>query len=376
MRRRGRPATSGVAAVAASTAATIRRAGLATVAAVTALFSLPAPAADAIDRAQLVPLSQSVLRVEAVSGGRLHVGTGITVAPGVVLTNCHVVLGAREVRVVKRAALWSVDGVHVDADHDLCYLRAPRWTGRPILIAGADAARLHQPVAALGFTGGAELSVSDGQILDLHRHDQARIIRTDAGFSSGASGGALVDGGGRLLGILTFRLPGRGDRFYALPADWIRPFLEQADPQWDPLPADPTAARPAGAPVRAFWQRGPGELPYFMQAEALELSGRWLDLADLADRWQAVDPQSAEPWLAKGKAMRAMDRPEAAVRALRRAVRLAEENVDAWYELATTSLAIGDGRAAELARQRLRGLDPVLAGRLDEQIQPLSGSRP
>jgi serine protease Do len=326
--------------------------------------SAPATAADYVDRASLVPLSRSVLRVEAVADGRLRVGTGITAAPGVVVTNCHVVLGATSVRVLKRGGFWRAEGLYVDAEHDLCYLRTPTWPGQPMTIAEPESVRLNQRVAALGYTGGADLSISDGTVLDLHRHDAARIIRTDAGFNSGASGGALVDERGRLLGILTFRLPGRNDRFYALPSDWVRRVLER-DPAYEPIPTVAVAS-----PIRAFWQRGAADLPYFMRAEALELERRWADLADLADRWQGAEPQNAEPWIAKGRAMREMDRPDAAARALRRALNLAADRSDAWFELGRTSVRLGDGRSAAEALERLGELDSVLARRLDDLMQP------
>ncbi len=318
-------------------------------------------AADPLDRSRLVPLARTVVRVEAVADGRVRIGTGITIAPGLLVTNCHVVSGAARVRMLKRGSVWNVVSHHADGIHDLCYLWAPDWSGEPVTIADPASIRLHQRVAALGYTGGTNLSISDGEVLDLHRHDAARIVRTTAGFSSGASGGALVDETGRLVGVLTFRLPGTRDRFYALPVDWIQRFLAIPDPVFDPVAT--------ASPVRAFWQQDIARLPYFMQAQSLEVERRWPELADLAGQWQRDDPDSVEPWIAKGKAMRELGRIDAAVRAFRRAVGVAPEHPDAWFEFGSISLVLAGSRGADEALTRLESLDPLLARRLADLIR-------
>ena len=61
-----------------------------------------ATGAERFDPARYIPLAMTVLKVEAPSlGGRMNVGTAITVAPGVVVTNCHVTRDATSIRVVK-----------------------------------------------------------------------------------------------------------------------------------------------------------------------------------------------------------------------------------------------------------------------------------
>src|SRR5215470_12759662 len=62
---------------------------------------------DALGPATFIALSSSVVRVEAGRpGGALSVGTGVTVAPSVVVTNCHVTRDAMAVRISGSGRLW------------------------------------------------------------------------------------------------------------------------------------------------------------------------------------------------------------------------------------------------------------------------------
>src|ERR1700694_4114622 len=56
-----------------------------------ALAYVAGAASEALSPATFVSLSGSVVRVEASrEGGGLHLGTGVTIAPSDVVTNCHV----------------------------------------------------------------------------------------------------------------------------------------------------------------------------------------------------------------------------------------------------------------------------------------------
>ena len=207
-----------------------------------ALFSLAmacwslAAEAQVFDPSRFISLAVTVLRVEAPSGtGVLKAGTAITVAPGVVVTNCHVTRDAVSVRLARGGGLWPAVGQFADAQHDLCFLSVPGWTGRPVRFADAGSLRLYQPVVAMGFTRGADVSVSPGEITGLHGYDGGWIIQTTTSFSSGASGGALLDAEGGLIGILTFRLRGNNDQYFSLPASWVVARLPIPSDQFQPI---------------------------------------------------------------------------------------------------------------------------------------------
>ncbi len=270
-----------------------------------------------LDRAALIRLSASVLRIEAPrSGGGFAIGSGVAVDSDKVVTNCHVTRDAVDIFVVRGGARWPVQGQLVDMEHDLCLLWVPRLqAGRASLGRTANLMVGHA-VSALGFTGGVEMQNSSGEVLALHRHDGARVIQCSSFFSSGSSGGALFDEQGQLVGILTFRLPGARGHHYAAPAEWVQQMLERA------TPAQYTKVMPVATTSLPFWQGPASRQPRFLQAASLRREARWADLQNLAQDWLHVDSSDAEPWEQLALALDQQGQTAAAKQALQCAARV------------------------------------------------------
>ena len=314
--------------------------------------------AQGFEPGRYLSLALTVLRVEAPTGtGELKVGTGVTVAPGVVVTNCHVTRDAVSVRVVKPAGRWAADGQFADAEHDLCFLSVPTWPGRPVRFGETGSLRLYQPVVAMGFTLGAGVSMTPGEITGLHGHDGGRIIQTTSSFTSGASGGALLDTDGGLIGVLTFRLRGNIDHYFSVPASWVAARLPIATAQFRPI---------GSLEGRAFWEADACCVPYFMREGALKSQEKWPELLRLADDWIAADPGDADAWLARGVAYARLRQPRDAAGALERAVALAPRNAGAWYELGTAGVESADAETIRRATAALAGLDSLLERNLTQ----------
>jgi hypothetical protein len=323
--------------------------------------------AQVLQPATFVAVSASVVRVEAAhEKGGLAIGSGVTVAPAIVATNCHVTRDAVSIRISGGGRLWAVTGQFVDGTHDLCFLRVPGWTGRPAVLGEGDSPRLGQSVAAIGFTGGTGKTLRFGHVKALHLLDDGRIIESDTAFTSGASGGGLFDASGALVGLLTFRLRASGGNYYALPVRWISEGLP-AEGQWSDIQAPRDA--------NAFWQRDAQSLPYFMRAAPLYVEGRWAELVALTERWSAADPRDAEPLRFRGAALQRLDRPAAAVDAYAEAVALGPDVPSAWYGLALAYAAVGNSLASERAGSRLADLDQDLAAELHDELLRLRLAR-
>ena len=89
--------------------------------------ALLSPAASAaLERAELMGLAASVLRIEAprASGG-YSVGSGVVVGNERVITNCHVTRDAQAITVVRGSTRWPASGQVVNAERDLCLLTVP-----------------------------------------------------------------------------------------------------------------------------------------------------------------------------------------------------------------------------------------------------------
>jgi S1-C subfamily serine protease len=167
-------------------------------------------------------LSPSVanLRVTRPSrrGGWVPAGAGSAVvltADGFLLTSAHVVAGRS-----RRGRASFVDGrefsfrtVGSDPLSDLAVLRADAGDLIPATLGDAEELRAGQLVVAIGNPQGFAGSVTAGVVSGLGRALPTRsgravrvidnVIQTDAALNPGNSGGALVDGRGRVVGVNT-----------------------------------------------------------------------------------------------------------------------------------------------------------------------------
>jgi hypothetical protein len=278
---------------------------------------LPLTPAAAPDQAAFVRMGASVLRIEAPrANGGFSLGSGVTVAPDKVVTNCHVTRDAREIHVVRGAMRWPVAAQASNLDHDLCLLQVPGLQARSVPLGRAADLSVGQPVTALGYTGGIGMQNSRGEVIELHRYDGAHVIQASNRFGSGASGGGLFDDDGRLVGILTFRLRGGEAHYFAAPVEWVQRMLANPDP------ASFETIAPLDSPLRAFWQRSAGAQPRFLQAAVLRRDDKWTELAAMAVAWLRADVSDGEPWYLLGVALERLNQPVAARLALECALRV------------------------------------------------------
>jgi S1-C subfamily serine protease len=179
---------------------------------------------DIPDDVALDPYSQTVSRVFETVGpavvhitakgpnGRAGTGSGVVFAPdGYLVTNCHVVAGARELSArLTDGRRYDAHLVGEDAATDLAVLRLD-GSGLPHAMFGRSSTlRVGQLAVAIGNPLGYQASVTAGIVSALGRTLRSpngrlieSVIQTDAALNPGNSGGALADGLGRVIGINT-----------------------------------------------------------------------------------------------------------------------------------------------------------------------------
>jgi serine protease DegQ len=142
------------------------------------------------------------------SGGGL--GSGVIVsADGYILTNNHVVDGAQAVAVaLAEGKPLPTRVVGTDPETDLAVLKIEAAELQPITLGDSDAVQIGDVVLAIGNPFGVGQTVTQGIVSGTGRNRMGintfeNFIQTDASINPGNSGGALVDTGGRLIGINT-----------------------------------------------------------------------------------------------------------------------------------------------------------------------------
>jgi serine protease Do len=138
------------------------------------------------------------------------VGSGVVIDPsGIIVTNKHVIQDAAIIRVTFNDRLRvSAQLVAAATYSDIAVLKVNLPNPLPTLsFANSDAAKIGQPVVAIGNPLGLGTSVSTGVISGLNR-DLMRspfddYIQTDAAINPGNSGGPLLDCSGNVIGINT-----------------------------------------------------------------------------------------------------------------------------------------------------------------------------
>jgi S1-C subfamily serine protease len=147
--------------------------------------------------------------------GKETVGTGVVIVDdGTILTNLHVVNGAKRIKVTFANGL-EVDAVILGArpEHDLAVLKPATVPDdlEPATMRSTAGLRVGEEVVAVGFPFGIGPSASAGVVSGLKRQFRSpdgqqmltNLIQFDAAANPGNSGGPLVTMDGEVVGIVT-----------------------------------------------------------------------------------------------------------------------------------------------------------------------------
>ncbi|WP_406074764.1 trypsin-like peptidase domain-containing protein [Micromonospora sp. NBC_01638] len=156
----------------------------------------------------------SVVTVRVSSLGGTSEGSGfIASAEGHVITNDHVVAGGsgKASVVFNDGTSASATVVGQDPESDIAVIKVNRTGLRPAEFGDSDALAVGDPVLAIGSPLSLANTVTAGIVSALDRTMQAgepggpvryyAAIQTDAAVNHGNSGGPLVDGAGRVVGV-------------------------------------------------------------------------------------------------------------------------------------------------------------------------------
>ena len=165
-----------------------------------------------------------------------NLGSGVIVSrDGYILTNNHLVGGAREVTVLLHDGReLEAEVVGADARSDVAVIKIEEGDLPEITLGSSAGLRLGETVLAIGYPFGIGETVTKGIIsaqgraLKLVEYED--FIQTDAAINPGNSGGALINDKGELIGINTAiasRSGGSQGIGFAIPIDFARSIMEK-----------------------------------------------------------------------------------------------------------------------------------------------------
>ena len=164
-------------------------------------------------------------------GNPILQGSGVVVADQRVITNCHVAKSAASTLVRLGGKDYPSTLLRIDADprHDLCLLAVEALHAPALQLADIKAVKVGQKVFALGAPKGLDLTLSEGIVSSLRKHEDSHFIQTTASISPGSSGGGLFNAAGDVIGITTFQHREGQNLNFAVPVDWVSKLLAQSD---------------------------------------------------------------------------------------------------------------------------------------------------
>lgn len=209
--------------------------------------TITAPSVESLDIADIIAgVRASVVAIEVVSTVRVGprtvtqrgAGTGIVLtSTGMIATCAHVITGAQQITVTfADSSTASATVVGADTGADLAVILVQRTdlvpmplgrssdlrVGQPAIVVGNALALDGGPTASLGIVSalGRTITTSDGATY-------TQLIQTDAAMNAGDSGGPLIDGQGRLIGINTAGATIAENVGFAIPIDTATLILDR-----------------------------------------------------------------------------------------------------------------------------------------------------
>jgi S1-C subfamily serine protease len=181
----------------------------------------PAPAAPLTSAQILAAALPSVARLQSfeMSGRAVPIGLALIVEPGVMVTTCHGIPAGSQLVASVGGQTQSAALAVTDEVLDLCKLNVPGLDARPLAM--GEEPKVSDKIYALGANAGGEFALTEGIVKHLMKTPAGTVIEISVPIAPSASGGAVFDTHGKLVGIATTPHSYAAGAHIALPAGWI-----------------------------------------------------------------------------------------------------------------------------------------------------------
>lgn len=315
---------------------------------------------------ELLQLHDSIVQISVeLENGNVGTGTGVVISNEYVVTNCHVLANGKGANVAKYGDGYKPISLKADWKHDLCALKFEGLPFKPVPMRDTATLEIEEEVFSVGYPNGNNVpQPSYGSIKAKYPFDNSLIIRSDAAFSLGSSGGALFDQKFNLIGITSFKSPGPQGFFYSLPVEWIKKLIT-SDEQLT-LKAD-------GSP---FWALPYQEQPYFMQVVIPYQNHEWKNLHTIAEGWTKSEPNVADAWYFLAVSDWGLSNSDMAKTEFEKALSINPKHLDVFLKQSEIALKEGNIERLDQLKASIEPLDSYASEELGKKIATLKLNKP
>lgn len=310
----------------------------------------------------LYQLKESLVKVNTTTKSGGHgFGTAVAIDKDHAVTNCHVLGNSNGVSITKWGTEYPVDSFQADWKHDLCILKVTYADLKPVEMGDSSMLNYEQPLISISMpTDSPAPYVALSAIKALYPMDEEMVIRSQAAFSIGASGSPVFDYAGRLVGISTFKSPGKNAYYYNVPVNWVKKMRNTPDIALNAPHDNP------------FWDAPEEQRPFFMQIVLPFQNNRWQDVQAIATDWAASEPGSAEARFYLGEAARQQKEDAQAMMHFQQALRLHPNHPSTLQSMAQLLQKQGKASDVEQIRLTLKEINPELLDGIEAASQSIS----
>jgi Flp pilus assembly protein TadD len=365
-------------------------------ASVAANESASAPLPDLVRRVK--PSVVAIITYDA-KGNTLLSGSGFFVRAGQVVTNLHVIEGARRAEVKTldgKGRIYPVEGVlATDEEGDLAILgvNVPAERGHAVEVTTATPEE-GEHVFVIGNPLRLEGSISDGIVSAVREvPNLGRIIQITAPVSHGNSGSPLFNMRGQVIGVVTIKVTNGQNinlaisaaRFDALKTTPALSFDELAAREREPQNSESSADWWYRNGLNSLWlgnydsalgsfenavNKNPDRVEAWIQVGYCKVKqGKNAEAIRAYKQALRLRPNSVEAYNKLGDAYYYASDFDQAIAAYKQAARLRPDLPDAFYNLGMTYLEVGDRNAALAQSRVLETLDSELYAKLMGEIK-------
>ena len=314
------------------------------------------------DIVKLLQLHDSIVQISVeLENGTTGTGTGVVVSPEYVITNCHVIANGKGANVAKYGDGYKPLSIKADWKHDLCALKFDGLPFKPVPMRDSESLENEEEIFSIGYPNGNNVpQPSYGTVKAKYPFEGSTIVRSDAAFGLGSSGGALFDQQFNLIGITTFKSPGPNGYFYSLPVEWIKRLLQS--PELDSLATNEIP----------FWALPLEKQPYFMKVVIPYQNREWQSLNNISTEWSFKEPKTEDAWYFLALSEIGLNKLEQAKFDLERVVSQNPRHLDALKNLFKLANQEKDFTALEKIRAQIKKIDNALLDELETNTGDVS----